>query len=192
MTKTIAIAMLMLFGATAAFAQAESTPAEDNLFQFFFKESFTPEKRIELTRRMDSYCRDVLDKVPTNTPAEQAWVMSEYKSGHLEGDRLHHLISSKEWARYRLKDTFSECLDNVALLQQAQAQKINWAEAKYFIILAYTFNQDRDLGAFARLVSPRAGVSALATFRQLLMIAAIRTLDGHTDPVVSRSSERGK
>ena len=125
-------AMLLLFFATAAFPQSDQTAAEKNLFQFFFRESFTPENRIELTRRIDAYCRDVLDKVPTNTPAEEAWVMSEYKSGHLEGDRLNRLVSSKEWARYRLKDTFSECLQQVALLQQAQTQKARSAEAEYF------------------------------------------------------------
>jgi hypothetical protein len=74
------IAMLLLFGTTAAFPQADSTPAKDNLFRFFVRESFTPENRIELTRRIDAYCRDVLDKVPTNTPAEEAWVMSESKT----------------------------------------------------------------------------------------------------------------
>ena len=178
-------AMLLLFFATAAFPQSDQTAAEKNLFQFFLRESFTPENRIELTRRMAAYCRDVLDNLPTNTPAEEAWVMSEYKSGHLEGDRLNRLVSSKEWARYRLKDTFSECLQNVALLQQAQTQKARPAEAEYFISLAYTFNQDHDLGAFAKLVTPRAGVSAgtLNTFRQLMMVAAMRALDGSTDAI---------
>jgi hypothetical protein len=55
MLRTAAfIAMLLLFGATAAFPQSDSTPAEDNLFRFFFQESFTPENRIELTRRIDA------------------------------------------------------------------------------------------------------------------------------------------
>ena len=111
--------------------------------------------------------------------------MSEYKSGHLEGDRLDHLVSSKEWARHQLRDIFSRCLQTAASLQQAQTQKARSAEAEYFIILAYTFNQDHDLGAFAKLVSPRAGVSAftLNTFRQLFMVAAMRTLDGSTDAI---------
>jgi len=178
-------AMLLLFFATAAFPQSDMTAAEKNLFQFFLRESFTPENRIELTRRMAAYCRDVLDNVPTNTPAEEAWVMSEMHSSGGDTDRLNRLISSKEWARHQLKGTFSECLQNVALLQQAQTQKARPAEAEYFISLAYTFNQDHDLGAFAKLVSPRAGVSAgaLNTFRQLMMVAAMRALDGSTDAI---------
>jgi hypothetical protein len=178
-------AMLLLFFATAAFPQSDQTAAEKNLFQFFFRESFTPEDRIELTRRIDAYCRDVLDNVPTNTPAEEAWVMSEYKSGQLEGDRLNRLVSSNEWARHQLTDIFSRCLQTAASLQQAQTQKVRSAEAEYFIILAYTFNQDHDLGVLAKLVSPRAGVSALTlnTFRQLFMVAAMRTLDGNTDAI---------
>jgi hypothetical protein len=125
------IAMLMLFGTTAAFP-LDWTPAEENLMKFFFHESLTPENRIELTRRIAAYCDDVLDKVPTNTPAEEAWVMSEYKSDGGDTDRMNRLVSSKEWARYRLKDTFSECLQQVALLQQAQTQKARSAEAEYF------------------------------------------------------------
>ena len=179
----------MLFGATAAFPKADSTPAEDNLFQFFFRESFTPEKRVELTRRIDAYCRDVLDKVPANTPAEEAWVTSESKSGG-DTDRLNRLVSSKEWARHQLREIFSQCVQAAASLQQAQSQKARSAEAKYFISLAYTLNQDDDLDTFAKLVSPRAGVSALAlsTFRQLMMIAAMRTLDGNTDPIFQQSA----
>jgi hypothetical protein len=182
--------MFLLFGATAAFSQVDNTPAEDNLLRFFFRESFTPENRIELTRRIDAYCRDVLDKVPANTPAEEAWVMSESKSAY-DTDRVNRLVSTKEWARYRLKDIFSDCLQSVALLRQAQTQKARSAEAEYFISLAYTFNQDRDLGAFAKLVSPQAGVSAFAlnTFRQLFMVAAMRTLDGGTDPIFQQSAQ---
>jgi hypothetical protein len=189
-TTVAAIAILMLFGSTAAFSQFDTTPAEDNLFQFL-SESFTPENRIELTRRIDVYCRDVLDTVPTNTPAEEAWVMSEFKSVGRDTDRVNRLLSSKEWARYQLKDTFSECLQQVALLRQAQTQKARSAEAEHFISLAYTFNQDRDLGAFAKLVSPRAGVSAVAinTFRQLTMVAAMRTLNGRIDPIFPKSAQ---
>jgi hypothetical protein len=104
---------------------------------------------------------------------------------------LNRLVSSKEWARYRLKDTFSDCLQSAALLRQAQTQKARSAEAEYFIGLAYTFNEDRDLGAFAKLVSPRAGVSAgaLNTFRQLFMVAAMRTLNGRSDPLFPESAQ---
>jgi hypothetical protein len=180
----------MLFDATAAFPQADMTPAQQNLHQFFFRESFTPENRIELTRRTAAYCPDVLDKVPTNTPAEETWVMSEYNSGSDDTDRVNRLLSSKEWARHQLRDIFSRCLQTAALLQQAQTQKARSAEAQHFIMLAYTFNQDRDLGAFAKLVSPRAGVSAgaLNTFRQLMMVAAMRTLDGSADSIFPQSA----
>jgi hypothetical protein len=77
------------------------------------------------------------------------------------------------------------------LLQQAQTQKARSAEAEYFIGLAYTFNMERDLGAFAYLVSPRAGVSAgtIRTFRELMMVAAMRTLNGRSDPLFPESAQ---
>lgn len=65
-------------------------------------------------------------------------------------DRLTRLGSSKEWARHQLKGTFSECLEKVALLQQAQVNNARSAEAAQFISLAYTFNQDADLATFAK------------------------------------------
>ena len=109
---------------------------------------------------------------------------SESKSSG-DTDREDRLVSSEEWARHQLRDIFSRCLQTAASLQQAQTQKARSAEAEYFILLAYTFNQDHDLGAFAKLVTPRAGVSAgtLNTFRQLMMVAAMRALDGSTDAI---------
>lgn len=55
------MATLVLLGTMAAFSQfdvtpsqVDMTPAEKNLLQFFFSESFTPENRIELTPRIDA------------------------------------------------------------------------------------------------------------------------------------------
>jgi hypothetical protein len=76
-------------------------------------------------------------------------------------------------------------------VQEAQTQKARSAEAEYFIGLAYAFNMERDLGEFAYLVSPRAGVSAgaIRTFRQLMMVAAMRTLNGRSDPLFPKSAQ---
>ena len=59
------------------------------------------------------------------------------------------------------------------------------AEAAQFISLAYTFNQDADIGEFAKLLSLKSELSATSVnlFRQLLMLAAMRTLDGRTDSI---------
>ncbi|SRR6266404_4195331 len=59
-----------------------------------------------------------MDSVPTNTPAEGAWVTTEMKSS--DTPRLVRLMSSKESARHQLKEIFSEFLEKAALLQQAQ------------------------------------------------------------------------
>jgi hypothetical protein len=77
-------------------------------------------------------------------------------------------------------ETFSECLQKVALLQQVQTQKARTAEAAQFVSLAYTFNRDADLGAFAKRIGLKSALSAtgINLYRQVLMIAAIRTLDG--------------
>ncbi|WP_454652297.1 hypothetical protein [Bradyrhizobium liaoningense] len=67
------------------------------------------------------------------------------------------------------------------MLKQAQAEQMRSAEAAQFISLAYTFNQDTDLAAFANRVDLNSDLSLTNIFRQTLMIAAMRTLDGRDD-----------
>ena len=189
---TTAIVMLTLLTTTAAYSQATATAprsAQGDLFRFSFNQTFTPANRVELSRQFEAYCREVLDTVPTNTPAEDAWVMAESKTS--DTNRITRLVSSKEWARHQLKETFSECLQKVALLQQAQANNARSAEAAQFISLAYTFNQDTDLAAFAKRVDLKLELSPFVnSFRQVLMIAAMRTLDGRNDPILSQPGEQ--
>src|ERR1700694_5463527 len=80
---TTAIVMLTLLTTTAAYSQATATAprsAQGDLFRFSFNQTFTPANRVELSRQFEAYCREVLDTVPTNTPAEDAWVMAESKT----------------------------------------------------------------------------------------------------------------
>lgn len=167
----------------AAYSQASTTAphsAQSDLFRFSFNLRFNPSNRVELSRRFAAYCRELLDAVPTNTPAENAWVIAESKTS--DTDRITRLVSSKEWARHQLTETFSECLQKVAWLQQAQANNARSAEAAQFISLAYTFNQDSDLVVFAKRIGLKLELSPFVnSFRQVLMIAAMRTLDGRDD-----------
>ncbi|MET4331354.1 hypothetical protein ABIB80_007214 [Bradyrhizobium sp. i1.15.2] len=168
---------------TAAHSQATATAppsAEGELFRLSFDHAFNPANRVELARRFEAYCREVLDTVPTNTPAEDAWVTAESKTSDIK--RINRLVSTKEWARHRLKETFSECLQKVPLLQKAQVNNARSAEAVQFISLAYSFNQVADLAVFAKRVDLKSELAVpLNLFRQTLMIAAMRTLDGLDD-----------
>jgi hypothetical protein len=76
---------------------------------------------------------------------------------------------------------FSECIDKVGSLLRAQASDARnrrATEAMLFIRLAYTFNQDAYLAAFAKRLGLKGLVaSTINLFRQVLMTAAIRTLE---------------
>jgi hypothetical protein len=138
---TTAILMLTLFTTTAAYSQAAATAprsTEKDLLHFGFNQPLTPPNRVELVQLIKVFCREVLDSVPTNTPAEEDWVMKEFKSVGGDINRTIRLTSSKEWARHQLVDVFSECLQKVAQLQQAQTQDARTAEAAQFISLALT------------------------------------------------------
>lgn len=200
MTKTVfallALAMMTGPATTAANSQATATAprsAQSDLFRFGFNQSLTAPNRVELVRLITVFCREVLDNVPTNTPAEEDWVMKEFRSA-LGNDinRTIRLTSSKEWARHQLGDVFSECLQKVAQLQQAQTQNARTAEAAQFIGLALTFNENSDTPEFAKRIGMKLELSAISLniFRQMLMIAALRTLDGGTDPILTHPGEQ--
>jgi hypothetical protein len=173
-------------------SSSRNCSSKSDLFRFALNQPLTPQNRVELARLIGVHCREVLGSVPTNTPAEDAWVLAESKSVGDDTDRLSRLLSSTEWARHELKDTYSDCLKTVALLQQAQTIGARTAEAAQFISLAANFNHDSDLAAFAKRVGLKSELSATSVnlFRRILMIAALRTLDGRTDPILSQPGEQ--
>ncbi len=195
MIAPLAFATLIGTATTAAYSQATASAprsAQSDLFRFGFNQPLTSPNRVELVRLTKVFCREVLDSVPTNTPAEEDWVMKEFRSMGTDSNRMVRLISSKEWARHQLVDVFSECLQKVAPLQQAQTQGSRTAEAAQFISLALTFNENSDSPEFAKRIGMKFELSAITlnVFRQILMIAALRTLDGGTEPILSHPERR--
>ena len=152
------------------------------MISFAFNQPYTSQNRVELARLFDAYCREIFDSVPTNTPAEDAWVKTEVSGPVDDFRRMSRLIASTEWARHQLTKTFSDCLQKVALLRQVQSQKLLAAEAAQFASLALTFNADTDIDTFAKRANMKLELSMSSLLRQFLLIAATRTLDGRDDP----------
>ncbi|MGY4293085.1 hypothetical protein ACVWXN_001180 [Bradyrhizobium sp. i1.4.4] len=76
----LTLALMIGPATTATYSQTAATArrtAQSDLLHFSFKQKFTPANRVELSRRIEAHCREVLDTVPTNTPAEDAWVVAE-------------------------------------------------------------------------------------------------------------------
>jgi hypothetical protein len=72
--------------------------------------------RKQFIQTFASYCQQVLDALPANTPAEDAWVASEQKTP----EKTARLLQSKEYSRHYLKNAFSDCKDTTAKLIQIQ------------------------------------------------------------------------
>jgi hypothetical protein len=49
--------------------------------------------RAKLIKTFAAYCQEVLDALPTNTPAKDAWVASEQKTS--DGTKINRLVNSK-------------------------------------------------------------------------------------------------
>jgi hypothetical protein len=109
---------------------------------------YTAAFRAKLTQTFAAYCQELLNALPTNTPAEDAWVESEQKT--TDFTRISRVVSSKEYSRHILKETFSNCRDISSSLIQAQntseqdKRTDTYArfEAINLVRLALNFNDD--------------------------------------------------
>jgi hypothetical protein len=140
------IAAALVAGCVADESAAQnSKSAMDEVIDFASRAQpvYTADFRAKFAHTLANYCQEVLKALPTNTPAEDAWVTAEEKSGN--GAKIQRLINSKEYSRSALKNTFTECKDTTALLIQIQQLPNKTAtdsrlEAGQFIQLALNFN----------------------------------------------------
>jgi hypothetical protein len=121
---------------TLGFSQQQSSSdAGGQIFKFAFsKMPYTASARSDLAKLYLAYCRDILVAIPTNTPAEEAWVAEEANTTQF--DKINRLYHTKEFARSKLKETFSSCVSTASDLVLAQSTKDRDLEAAFFIKLA--------------------------------------------------------
>jgi hypothetical protein len=137
----LAVTIAMVSGSTA---QNNKPSAMDEVVDFASRPQliYTADFRTKFAQTLAN-CQEVLNALPTNTPAEDAWVTAEEKSRN--GAKMQRLINSKEYSRSALKSTFTECKDTAALLIQIQQlpnkpTADSRLEAFQFIKLALNFN----------------------------------------------------
>jgi hypothetical protein len=135
----LAITIAMVSGSTA---QKVSAMDEVITLAATSAADFTADLRAKFAQSLAKYCQEVLHALPTNTPAEDAWVTSEIGNGA----KIGRLLNSKEYGRSILKEHFSECKDTAAFLIQIQqlpekgTETFSRLEAGHFIQLALNFN----------------------------------------------------
>jgi hypothetical protein len=131
---------------TGSVAQNNKRPAMDEVINFASRpeSDYTADVRAQFAQTIANYCQEILKVLPTNTPTEDAWVISEEKTGN--GAKIQRLINSKEYGRSALKNTFSECKDTTTMLIEIQqwpkrgTETFSRLEAGEFIQLALNFN----------------------------------------------------
>jgi len=140
---------VILSMASGGKAQDSKSSAMDEVFDFAFRpqSEYTADFRATFAQTLANYCEEVLESLPTNTPAEEAWVTSEENTR--DGAKIQRLLKSKEYSRSVLKSTFSECKDTARVLIELirQFPKTNGSsetfsrlEANQFIKLALNFD----------------------------------------------------
>jgi hypothetical protein len=141
---TVAVIVTSVTGATAQTKQP-SSPL-NNVFKFVGQpqSAYTADLRTSFAAALSEYCQAILTALPTNTPAEDAWVASEQKTADVA--KFRRVLESAEYNRSLLKDTFSKCGDTTTFLIQLQntqgkrTSALTNFEAQQFVALAVTFN----------------------------------------------------
>jgi hypothetical protein len=139
-------------------------------------------ERLQMINLLLTYCREVLAALPTNTPAEAAWVENEGRT--TDTRKIARLTSSPEYARFTLQDTFQTCVDRASDLAALQAKhssnKIGHVEAARLVSLAANFNYDQDILSYAK----RAGLDVdqfqldqMSGIRRMLLVASLRAFE---------------
>jgi hypothetical protein len=130
-------------------AQNAKLSALDDVFNFVgaSQSAYTADFREQFVQSLVNYCQAVLESLPTNTPAEEAWVISEEKTR--DAAKIQRLWKSKEYSRSNLKAIFSQCKDTatvvIELIQQfpgkrGSSEQFSRLEANQFIKLALNFD----------------------------------------------------
>jgi hypothetical protein len=137
---------LTIATASVCSAQNSKPSAIDELGAFIsLKESdYTEAIRAKFIQTFANYCQEVLNALPANTPAEDAWVVSQNNTA----EKVQRLLSSKEYSRSFLKNAFSDCKNITTLLIQIQniqekekgTEAFANLEAGQLIKLALNFN----------------------------------------------------
>lgn len=152
--------LLLVVGCSLAFAPVaagqERHPTNDALMRLSFDGSFGERSgRKEFAEAVLSWCHAVRRAMPTNSPAEDAWVAQEGQTNDVE--KVRRLGRSPEFSRRRLRDAFETCVSVSTTLVQVQGQEVSGpsavAEAKAFLILTQAFNNDSDLAIYATQAS---------------------------------------
>lgn len=173
------ILMLSCQLTSAAHSQpAKTRPKSVEILTFGFQtKDYSPKGRAELAKLFRDYRSEILEVVPTNTPAEQAWVDEESRANDTR--RLVRLAETKEHARSYLKGFFASCASNASQLLQYQSQNDQKNEVSHFVKLGLLFSPDAEILARAKRVDinrEEFGFVMLGELRQILLIAALGAL----------------
>jgi hypothetical protein len=133
--------------------------------------------RARLVRLLSVYCREVIKILPTNTPAEDAWVASEGNTTDIA--KVRRLVASREYSRSQLTEIFVRCEQITDKLMKPGALTVEY-EAANLVSLAINFNSDIDIDLYAKkleMKSEELGLDFLPAVRWALLVASLRTLE---------------
>lgn len=145
MNRISTLASALIFAVVSGGATPDISSVMDDVISLAGRPpaDYTADFRANFAKAVQRLCRGALDALPTNTPAEDAWVASEGKSK--DAAKFVRLLKSKEYNRSVLKTTFSDCAEAATTLVEINrtlrgTETFSRFEAGQFIKLAQLFD----------------------------------------------------
>jgi hypothetical protein len=125
-------------------------------------EYLNSEKRTIFVNSVGEYCKITLADLPTNTPQETKWLNVEMQTSDL--DKLRRVLTSKEHARYKIGEIYTECITTTKQLQKAQSDLNLALEAQLYLVLLEEFS-DGDTEYYAQEAGVDSSKYGMGLFR---------------------------
>jgi hypothetical protein len=125
-------------------------------------EYLNSEKRTIFVNSVGEYCSITLANLPTNTPQETKWVNDEMQTS--DSDKLRRLLTSKEYARYKIGEAYTDCITTTKQLQKAQSDLNLVLEAQLYLVLLEEFSGG-DIEYYAQKADVDSGKYGMGLFR---------------------------
>jgi hypothetical protein len=143
--------------------------------------------RLLLAGAIHTWCEDLLNRIPRNTPAEDHWAKNESHDAVNSRDpkRIERVHNSVEYARMYLFGYFSRCVTKTKLIRDGQASRVDqallWIDlVKMFVLSGEPYR----LGAIIGLLPRNFSLENDENNMGILGLMGMRILDVVLPPII--------
>jgi len=179
------ILAMVILQSLMSYAQESERPIARELVSITLNpgSDYTKPGRAKFVAVLSSYCTEILNALPTNTPNEDDWLAAEANT--TDTQKIRRLVLSPEWSRHELKTVFEGCRESTANILRAQKSSgkddtVARYEAAELLRVVINFNDSNNIVTYASqagLNSTAWKLDFLGSIKRAILVAALRTLE---------------